>query len=89
MRVFAQQKSPIKSVQRGTTFLHTLTAQIDVTIAAVDPSKTTVSYLGENQIDNHNAGTCTLQLLNATTLRLDQQYGNYQTRVSWEVIEYV
>ena len=91
----------IKSIQRGITTKALSAAEfMDVTIAAVVPSKTTVSLLSSSVLSTGSYDNWYLQqvsLLNATTLRVTGRLAMYDATngwrysgvpVSWEVVEY-
>ena len=78
---------PIKSIQRG---LADVGGPVNVTIAAVNPAKTEVRYLG-NVLQHGSDVTAHayVQLSSSTSLGLRRdQYGGNSTLVSWELTEY-
>lgn len=82
---------PIKSIQRGvvTTVGN---ASMSVTIAAVNPAKTEVRFLGfsSNTSAAIHEGIAYVALANSTTITVAgaQAYNSGRSTVSWELTEY-
>lgn len=66
----------IKSIQRGVSAVPSAAASVDITIAAVNVSRASVSYLGGMGLSNtgSRAEIPCLQLINSTTLRATTIY---------------
>lgn len=79
IQLFGASGATIKSLQRGVFSGSTTT---DITISAVDPSKTEVSTLGWAFAPGLRA-----YLLNATTLRFEALGGQGTSFIPWEVRE--
>lgn len=92
----------IKSIQRGVTSAGTnQNVNTNVTIAAVNVAKSTVSFLGYRTPGSTTTGaaldatkTC-LSLTNSTTLQIQKGTGSasgsntaYSPEIAWEVIEW-
>lgn len=79
--------SPIRSIQRGTVLIGPTNGQVDITIAAVDVSKSMI--LPPTIFDSYAHGTLTVDFLNATTLRFTATNSNYPYPIGWEVVEFI
>jgi hypothetical protein len=80
--------SPIKSVQRGVATLTSGSA--NVTVSAVDMSKTVVNNLGMYGNPSSYSGVIyNMKLMNATTIQIVCYTGAPTQFVSWELVEYV
>jgi hypothetical protein len=79
--------SPIKSIQRGVTGVPT-NADVNVTISAVDMGKAMVNFLGASlPVDRVDAYPL-IRLVSPTVLRCSKYQTQYNTTVSWEVVEF-
>lgn len=79
----------IKSIQRGFTIMQDQV--VDVTLTAVDMSKTVVGFLGQTVQNTSRLNQLPfLELTSTTNLKLTRlnASGADFTRVAWEVVEY-
>ncbi len=77
--------SGVKSLQRGVSTV--TTADLDITISAVDTSKAILFTDKATQTASDPQVYC--QLLNSTTIRVIRQSSNTSTRfIAWQVLEY-
>jgi hypothetical protein len=87
----------IKSIQRGVNSIGFVGALADITVSAVDVSKSKLTLLGHCPAGTTAAGatsfeagfTPTITLVNSTTIRPARYYdGGGNCTVSWELTEY-
>ena len=85
---------PIRSIQRGFNTLNNGgSAQLDITISAVNTAKTELRMLGGGGYSHDNPSITNLprvSLVNSTTIRLQPSMANmsWTVNVSWELTEY-
>lgn len=80
----------IKSVQSGQSFFEGATGvnTLDITISAVDTTKTILEFLGVELASSSWQALPIMSLVNSTTIRFTRITDQASTTPSWRVVEY-
>ena len=76
----------IRSIQRGVLSVTGSNLTATATVAAVNPAKARISFLGSSQ-DGTSSEMARVELTNSTTVTATRQSGSTSTLVSWELVE--